>query len=74
MDQQTFTLLNDTLKRLEEGQLRIEEKVDTGFKALNGRVHKVEKDIFRIKTVWSAISISGGFLIHLLKERVWPTT
>lgn len=74
MDQQTFTLLNDTLRRLEEGQLRIEEKVDTGFKALSGRVHKVEKDIFRIKAVWSTVFTSAGFLIHMVKDRVWPTT
>lgn len=33
-----------------------------------GRIAKVERDITRIKTLWSVIVVVGAFVIHALKD------
>ena len=54
----------DTNGRIE----RLEAVVKEGFLQINGRVRRNENDVLRIKTLWSAAVVVGGFLFHYLYD------
>lgn len=50
--------------------------VNTGFGTLNGRLKKVEGDVFRIKAVWTAVTATAMgawvFVGEWVKSKVIP--
>jgi hypothetical protein len=46
------------------------DEIKTDVRAQNGRVRKLENDVTRIKTIWTAVVLIGGFYADSVRRKI----
>lgn len=64
IDDAILQAIESLTQEVRAGFSRVETKQDAQEK----RITAAENDIVKIKTVWTTVSVAGGFLIHSAKD------